>query len=564
MATTTILTAQTAPEPVLTIDLAPLHRASHPGSISDRPPRTLEAFDEIIDTAPPRISNASPEYPTGAKFYIIMLSLALILILEGLDSSIVATAVPAITDDFHTVADVGWYSVAYRLPMCACQFLFGQLYKTFAVKRTMLTSIAIFLLGSLLCATAATSKMFVLGRAVAGLGSSGLTAGCFTVLVQILPLRLRPVYSGLLGGIETVAVILAPVLGGVLTQELSWRWCFWISLPLGAPSIIVMIFLFTDPQETASRTMSWKHIIAQLDLLGTAIFVPAITCLFLALSWAGTKYAFDNPIVLCLYVASALFIAAFIWIQYRKQDAATLPPRIFRRRSIVAGFIFSFCCNGSMTCIEYYMPTYFQVVREYPPAKSGYMLTPIVVGFLIGILLHGGLTSLTGYYAPFMLLGSLLMPLAAGLVTTWNLDSSLAKLISYSGLVGFASGIGFQGPQSAVQTTLSEADVPLGLSVILFAQHFGPALFVSIAQTIFTNRLAVNLHQVVPSLDAKTIGTMGLGELKSSVGPQRLHDVLLGLDRSLVETWYLPLGLTCASMIGALMMEWRSVKEKRT
>ncbi|KAK3613993.1 hypothetical protein LTR56_027547 [Elasticomyces elasticus] len=499
MATTTNQTARIGPEPGLTIDLSPLHREIHASINSDIPPRTLEAFDDSIDTAPRRISNAIPEYPTGAKFYIILLSLALILTLEGLDSSIVATAVPAITDDFHT-----------------------------------------------------------------GLGSSGLVAGCFTVLVQILPLRLRPVYTGLLGGIETVAVILAPVLGGVLTQELSWRWCFWISLPLGAPPIIVMIFLFTEPQETASRTMSWKAIIVQLDLLGTAVFVPAITCLFLALSWAGTKYAFDSPMVLCLYAAFALLIATFIWVQYRKQDAATLPPRIFRRRSIVAGFLFSFCCNGSMTCIEYYMPTYFQVVRGYPPAKSGYMLTPIVVGFLIGILLHGGLTSLTGYYAPFMLLGSLLMPLAAGLVTTWNLDTSLAKLISYSGLVGFASGIGFQGPQSAVQTTLAEVDVPLGLSVILFAQHFGPALFVSIAQTIFTNRLAVNLHQAVPSLDAKTIGTIGLGELKSSVGPQRLHDVLLGLDRSLVETWYLPLGLTCASMTGAMMMEWRSVKEKRT
>ena len=340
--------------------------------------------------------------------------------------------------------------------------------------------------------------------------------------------------------------------------------CFWISLPVGAPTALAVIFLFEDPRENASKTMSWKAIFSQLDLLGTALFVPAITSLFLALSWAGTKYDFDSPLVLCLYAAFALLIAAFAWDQHRKQDAALLPPRIFRRRSIIAGFIFSCCCNGSLNVINYYMPTYLQVVREYSPAKSGYAMIPILVGFLIGMVLHGTGTTLSGYYTPFMLAGSVLMPLAAGLVTTWNLDSSLAKLIMYSGLVGFASGIGFQGPQSAVQTTLSETDGPLGLSVILFAQHFGPALFVSIGQTIFTNRLALNLHSVAPQLDAKAIEQMGLGQLKSSIGPQKLQDVLLGIDRSLVQTWYLPLGLACASAIGSIMMEWRSVKEKRS
>ncbi|KAK3069998.1 hypothetical protein LTR53_011216 [Teratosphaeriaceae sp. CCFEE 6253] len=536
MTTTNTATAETALNIPLSIDAVPATEAA------PRPASTeLQSFDAVVDEAISPSDDAATQYPTGAKFFFIMLSLALILVLEGLDESIVATAVPSITDHFHTVADVGWYSAAYRLPLCAFQFFFGKLYKIFSVKRVMLASIAIFLLGSLLCASAATSKMFVLGRAVAGLGCSGLLAGCFTLLVQVLPLRLRPLYSSIMGGIETVAVIAAPVLGGVITEKLSWRWCFWISLPLGAPAIAAMVFLFKDPQETASDSMSWKQIISQLDLLGTAVFVPAIACLFLTLSWAGTKYAFDSPLVLCLYAASALLIAAFIWDQHRRQDAATLPPRIFRRRSIIAGFIFAMCCNGSLNVLIYYMPTYYQVIREYSPAKSGYMMLPIVIGFLVGMLIHGSGTTLIGFYTPFMLAGSVLMPLAAGLVTTWNL-----------------------GPQSAVQTTLPEADGPLGLSVILFGQHFDPALFVSIAQTIFTNRLAVNLHQVAPDLTAHAIENMGLGQLKAGVGPQKLQEVLLGFDRSLVQTWYLPLSLACASAIGSLMMEWRSVKEKRS
>ncbi|CAJ2510220.1 Uu.00g061200.m01.CDS01 [Anthostomella pinea] len=462
---------ETLPAPALTIEVA---RRSE--DVTAPPSTTLQPFDNIVDESMP--ASAEPEYPTGAKFYIIYLRLSQ-------QSPITFTLSPILAGT----------SSAYRLPLCAFQFFFGKLYKIFSVKRVMLASVRIFLLGSLLCAATATSKMFVFGRAVAGLGCAGILAGCFTLLVQILPLRLRPLYTGLFGGIETVAVVVAP-----------------------------------------------KAIFAQLDLLGSTLFVPAITSLFLALSWAGTKYAFDSPLVLCLYAAFAILIAGFAWDQYRKQDAALLSPRIFRRRSIIAGFIFSFCCNGSLNIINYYMPTYLQVVREYSPATSGYLMVPIIVGFLIGMLMHGAGTMLTGFYTPFMLAGSVLMPLAAGLVTTWTLDSGLAKLITYSGL----------------------PDGPLGLSVILFAQHFGPALFVSVAQTIFTNRLAVSLHAVAPQLDAKAIEQMGLGQLKSSIGPQKLQDVLLGFDRSLVQTWYLPLGLACATAVGSLMMEWRSVKEKRS
>lgn len=182
----------------------------------------------------------------------------------------------------------------------------------------------------------------------------------------------------------------------------------------------------------------------------------------------------------------------------------------------------------------------------------------------MGMLLHGSGVSLIGYYAPFMLLASALMPLATGLVTTWSLSTSLARTISYSIFAGFSGAIGFMGPQTAVQTVLPDADGPLGLGVILFAQHFGPAVSVSMAQTIFTNRLAVHLKDLVPGLQPNAIENLGLGEIKSHVDKGHLREVLLGIDRSIIETWYLPLGLACASMIGSLMMEWRSVKEKKT
>lgn len=163
-----------------------------------------------------------------------------------------------------------------------------------------------------------------------------------------------------------------------------------------------------------------------------------------------------------------------------------------------------------------------------------------------------------------MLVASTLMPIAAGLMTTSKVDTSLARFFAYSGLAGFATGISFFAPQTAVQTALPTADAPLGLSVVLFGQHFGSALFVSIAQTIFTNQLSKNLQDIVPGLTTQSIENMGLTDLKSSIPIDQLQVALAELDKSLMQTWYLVVGLACLTMVGSLAMEWRSVKKKKT
>lgn len=224
--------------------------------------------------------------------------------------------------------------------------------------------------------------------------------------------------------------------------------------------------------------------------------------------------------------------------------------------------VFSFCCASANIVVEYWKPTYFPIVRGYSPAKSGYMLIPQLIGFLSGMLLHDSGVSLMGCYAPFMLLASTLMPLATGLITTLDPSSSLTKLTAYSILAGFSYAIGFQCLQSAVQAFLPDADGPLGLSVILFAQHFGPALCVSMAQAILTNVLTQNLNEVLHGSHLKSVDTLGLDEFKSYIGQDKVKQVLLAINRLTVEVWYLPLGLACASVLGSLMVEWRSVKEK--
>ncbi len=209
------------------------------------------------------------------------------------------------------------------------------------------------------------------------------------------------------------------------------------------------------------------------------------------------------------------------------------------------------------------MPTYFQTVRQYSAAESGYLNFPVVAGFMVAMLVAGWGISRVGYYAPFMLTGSLLMPIFSGLLTTIGVDTELAIILCYCCFYGFAGGVGFQSPQSAVQTALPEADASIGLSIIIFAQQFGPAVAITAAQRIFTNKLSQNLQELAPGLNSTTIETMGLTDIKNLVGPENLNNVLLGFDRSLVQTWYLAVGLACVTMIGSLTMEWKSVKDKR-
>ena len=517
--------------------------------------------DETSDAAH---SFVQPEYPSGPKLWLIMLTVGAVLTLTSIDMNIVATVVPSITDYFHTVADVGWYSSAFRLCVCAFQFVFGKAYTLFSVKRIFLITNTISIVGSLLCGAATSSTMLVVGRAVAGLGAAGILSGCFIILVQSVPLRRRPMFVGVMSGVEGVATLAAPLLGGALTQSLGWRWCFYINAPMGVVTLLLTIFCFSDTRKPSDvACMTFKQKISQLDLLSNLLMLPALTSLFLAFSWAGTKYSWNSGRVIGPLITFAVLFAAFVYNQFRRGSAAALPPRIIKRRTVIAGFIFIMCANSTGNVLEYYLPTYYQIVRGYSPAKSGYMMLPIIIGATIGSLVHGAGTSAFGYYAPFMLFASIIMPIAAGLITTFKINTSFVQLIMYTAFSGLAYGIGFSGPQNAVQTVLPAEDIPLGLSVMLFAQSFGPAVAVSIAQVLFTNQLSTNLSDLVSGLTQANIENNGLTEIVTSVPPFKVREVLVGVDKSLIQTWYLVVGLACATMVGSVLTEWRSVKSKR-
>lgn len=529
-----------------------------------RPMESLRVEENAPDGPSSGVVAAEDEthYPTGIRFWAIMSCYAIVLAFIGLDMSIVATAVPSITDEFHTVADVGWYSSAFRLCACSFAFMFGKIYALFPVRPVYIGCIALFMLGSLMGATAPSSLVFVVSRAVCGLATAGIAQGCFYMLVHIVPLRKRPVIVGFLNGVEALANISSPSIGGLIVGSVSWRWCFWINLPIGALALIIVFFaLKIDLKDRP--TLSFRQKLIELDLVGNLLFVPSLTSLFLALSWAGTKYPWNSGKVIGLLITFAVLLALFSYDQKRRGDKATLPPRILGNRSVLAGFVFALCTNAAMNVFEYYLPTYFQSVRMYTATKSGYMMLPLMAGFLVAMLAHGAGVSALGYYVPFMICASVLMPIFAGLMTTFTTTTALNQIVGYSLAMGFSAGIGFNAPQSAVQTMLPVKDASTGIAIIYFAQNFGPAVFLAIAQTIFLNRLSVNLTELVPGLSPNAVNNMGLTELRMLVGQDELGKALSILDKSLMQTWYMAVGLTCVTIVGSVAMEWGSVKDKK-
>lgn len=198
--------------------------------------------------------------------------------------------------------------------------------------------------------------MFVLGRAVTGCGDGGLTAGVFTLLVKLMPLRKRPFFTSILAAVEGVSMISAPVLGGAITENLSWRWCFYLNLPIGGLALLVTAVFFKNPGPIGGEGLTLREKIQQLDLLGNLFFMPSIACLFLALSWAGVKYPWNDPKVIGLLVIFFVLLAVFFYIEHKKGDAATLPLRVLKQRSVLAGFLFIACISGALSVLVYYMP----------------------------------------------------------------------------------------------------------------------------------------------------------------------------------------------------------------
>ena len=294
-------------------------------------------------------------YPKGLPLLTIIVSLLMAVFLVALDQTIIAPALGAITAEFSSVKDIGWYGAAYLLTTTALQPTYGSLYRMFDVKAVYLLAIFIFEIGSLVCAVAPSSNVFIFGRALAGVGTAGLFSGSAVILSYTLPLRQRPVAFGLIGAMWGVASVAGPLLGGAFTDHVTWRWCFYINLPIGGAAMVFLFLFLKVGREDNPQGKTWYARVLELDLLGTAMIIPAIVCLLLALQWGGTEHPWNSSVIIGLFVGAGLMGAVFVGIQVWKGDKGTLPPRLFKNRDVVCAMLFSFFFGAAFFPLVYFL-----------------------------------------------------------------------------------------------------------------------------------------------------------------------------------------------------------------
>ncbi|KAI0100590.1 MFS toxin efflux pump [Nemania sp. FL0031] len=481
-----------------------------------------------------------PEYLQPWELVPIFAAMALGIFILGLDNTIIGTATPTITNEFHSLTDFGWYGSAYRLATCSSQFLFSKIYEQFRVKWILVAAVGFLEIGSVVSATAPSSAALIVGRAIAGFGSAGILTGVFIVIIHSVP-------------------PLAPVIGGALTTYVTWRWCFWINLPVGGFTIVVLVVLFKNPanQKISEGTVISK--LKQLNIFALFIFTGSVVALLLALQWGGTTYGWGSARIIALLVVAAVTFGAFVTLEMLRNDRATIPSSVFLNRTAGLCMLYAFCASAAFNVVDYFLPIWFQAIKGASAVESGAMLLPSIVGLAVAAISSGFVVSFIGYYTPLMVLGSTMMAIGFGFLTSFTPNTGRSSWVGWQVLFGLGFGLAFPQPWTAIQTTLPAEDIPAGLSAISFAISIGAALFISISQNIFTNLLRSNLSDF-HDIDVDSITSQGVTDLLKALPISEKEGVIAAYNFAVTRTFWACVAVAGLAFFAALCMEWRSVK----
>lgn len=461
---------------------------------------------------------------------------------------------------------MGWYIGSYQLASATLQPLTGKMFTYFSSKWTFLFFFVVFEVGSAICGAAQSSNMLIAGRSIAGLGASGLINGCLTIIGGVCRPEKRPLFMGLAMGVGQIGIVAGPLLGGVFTEHASWRWCFYINLPLGGVAGLFLV-LITIPDQIPKERITLPYLRSLLpyfDLTGFALFAPASIMFLLALQWGAADYGWSSSQVIGLFCGAGATAIVFLVWEWRVGDNAMIPLNIIGQRVVWAS-----CLNFAllMTTVivgSNFMPIFLQSVRGLGPTMSGVYMLGAILSQTFFIIFSGALISRLGYYTPWAIFAAGVSCIGCGLVTTWNPDSSLGELIGYQVLMG-ARGAGMQIGVIAIGAALPPKQVATGNAILIFSQNFLGAVFITIANTIFQESLTNNITANVPGVSPEdAIAAGGSASAVRALVPEGpLRDGVLNAYSDAFQNVFYLLVATCSiAFLCAFGMGWKDLRKK--
>ncbi|QNS03040.1 MDR family MFS transporter [Streptomyces xanthii] len=479
------------------------------------------------DTAAPPAEAAQPPVLDKRRRNVVFVTIMLGMLLAALDQTIVGTALPTIVSDLGGAAHMSWVVTSYLLAETVATVLVGKFGDLFGRKIVFQVSAIVFITGSFLCGLATNMSLLIAWRAMQGIGAGGLMVTSMALIADVIPLRERGKYQGAIGAVFGVSTVVGPLLGGLFTDHLTWRWAFYVNVPI---AIVVVI--------AAARTIPVVKSAVRpvIDYLGIALVAVGASALILATSWGGNEYAWGSGVIIGLFVGGIVALGLFCVVETRAAEPM-LPMRLFRNPVFtvcsVLSFIVGFAMLGAMT----FLPTYLQYVDGDSATISGVRTLPMVIGLLAASIFSGNVVSKTGQYRLFPIVGSLVMALGLYLLSLMDPSTSTWLSSLYMLVLGLGIGLCMQVLTIAVQNTVEYADLGTATSGVTFFRTLGSSFGTAVFGTIYANSLKPNLTEGVAEAARAGTGVDPATLAGAAQSPEGLHQLPAAAQGPIVDAY---------------------------